>query len=691
MKKTLSVLLTVVMLLGLVPMSAFAAEAHNGPADVPWAFISIYYEGEEPGDEHEGTGAVYSENTVHNDAVAGATYDLESNTLTLSNYKHPENGLSVNMMGDDFKLEIVGECELCNIAVWGDGWGGSITITGTGTLTVNKDSKIDSAIVLFAESVEASLTVDSNVTVNLYGKKGVFYSSANALSNPEDVVIAANGQELFELNSGIYNYEYSEIITAYEILGSDEEGTDRGYATTKADDPDGFYATSIWTSSLGEKEYHVTKLVYSEEYGVYFEDPYFGEEYANKYGEVALTEEEFKDAGFSMTVSGKQLSTIFFFDGDNAASGPRLIKADDADSIYMLDHQGYSYTDINDGSTYTFKGTIYKLKESEHGFEIDSSFTPVEIGKTDYEALPAGFTVVMDEEYEPLYLKGSFEEYTGNIYVDDEGNEYVVYNNWTDGQDHKYVYAITEVEDVPGCYVATEYVEDIAGVEDHGYTEVMKTEPSEFFEITTDVTEFTFEPDGEVPPPLAPSFPDVKSGAWYYDAAQYCAQKGYISGYANGNFGPNDNLKRQDFVVILSKIAGADLDKYAKMTPKLKDVKKGAYYAAAVNWAVDNNIIAGYANGNFGVNDNITREQVATILYRYMGSPEIKDVDKTLAKFKDVNRISSFAKTAVAWAVQNNVISGMADGRVAPTEGAARAQIASIIMRMDQQGMFNKA
>ena len=186
-------------------------------------------------------------------------------------------------------------------------------------------------------------------------------------------------------------------------------------------------------------------------------------------------------------------------------------------------------------------------------------------------------------------------------------------------------------------------------------------------------------------------FPDVKEGAWYYDAVKHCAQKGYISGYANGNFGPNDNLKRQDFVVILSKIAGADLDKYAAMTPKLKDVKKGAYYAAAVNWAVDNNIIAGYANGNFGVNDNITREQVATILYRYMGSPEVKNVDSTLKKFSDVNRISSFAKTAVAWAVQNNVISGMADGRVAPTEGAARAQIASIIMRMDQQGMFNKA
>ena len=184
------------------------------------------------------------------------------------------------------------------------------------------------------------------------------------------------------------------------------------------------------------------------------------------------------------------------------------------------------------------------------------------------------------------------------------------------------------------------------------------------------------------------SFPDVKSGAWYYDAVQYVAKAGYMSGYSNGNFGPGDNLKRQDFVVILANIAKADLSKYQNKTSKLKDVKKGAYYAAAVNWAVDNGIIAGYANGNFGVNDNITREQVATMLYRYMDEPSVSNVNSTLSKFSDSGRISTFAKKPVAWAVQNNIISGMADGRVAPTVGASRAQIASIIMRMDQKGMF---
>ena len=183
-------------------------------------------------------------------------------------------------------------------------------------------------------------------------------------------------------------------------------------------------------------------------------------------------------------------------------------------------------------------------------------------------------------------------------------------------------------------------------------------------------------------------FPDVKEGSWYYDAVKYCAQSGFMSGYQNGNFGPNDSLKRQDFVVILANIAKADLSKYQNTDSKLKDVKKGAYYAAAVNWAVDKNIIAGYDNGNFGVNDNITREQIAVILYRYKNEPAVGNITSTLSKFSDYKNTSAFAVPAMAWAVQQGAISGNDDGTLAPTKTASRAQIASIIMRMDQKGMF---
>ncbi|MBQ5995559.1 MAG: leucine-rich repeat protein [Clostridia bacterium] len=192
----------------------------------------------------------------------------------------------------------------------------------------------------------------------------------------------------------------------------------------------------------------------------------------------------------------------------------------------------------------------------------------------------------------------------------------------------------------------------------------------------------------DIPFYVTGTYPDVAEDSWYYEAVKYVGEKGYITGYSNCRFGPGDALKRQDFVVVLARVAGADLTEYENVQSKLSDVRKGEYYAAAVNWAVDNGIISGYQNGRFGVGDNITREQVATILYRYMGSPTVSGADKTLAKFKDYKNISPFAKTAVAWAVQNGIISGMADGRVAPVEGASRAQIAVIIMNMDKGGMF---
>jgi|GEM_PF-2111182 len=184
------------------------------------------------------------------------------------------------------------------------------------------------------------------------------------------------------------------------------------------------------------------------------------------------------------------------------------------------------------------------------------------------------------------------------------------------------------------------------------------------------------------------TFPDVKEGDWFYDAVNYVSEKGYITGYDNGSFGPSDALQRQDFVVILARIAGADLNKYAGLTPSFSDVRADAYYASAVIWAFENKIINGYDNGNFGVGDKVTREQVCTILYRYLGQPSAGDPAAVLAAFSDRGKVSSFAENAMAWAVENGIISGKNATTLAPSATASRAEIATIIMRMDQKEMF---
>lgn len=184
------------------------------------------------------------------------------------------------------------------------------------------------------------------------------------------------------------------------------------------------------------------------------------------------------------------------------------------------------------------------------------------------------------------------------------------------------------------------------------------------------------------------NFPDVHENDWFYEAVEYCAEKGYITGYNTGYFGPADSIKRQDFVLIFSRIDGADLSSYKNKTGGFKDVAAGSYYAPAVAWGAEKGIITGYNADKFGVGDTITREQVCAIVYRYMNSPEISDADSILSAFADKGSISAYAYDAVAWCVANGVISGKNPTTVAPREGASRAQIATIIMRMDKAGMF---
>lgn len=183
-------------------------------------------------------------------------------------------------------------------------------------------------------------------------------------------------------------------------------------------------------------------------------------------------------------------------------------------------------------------------------------------------------------------------------------------------------------------------------------------------------------------------YPDVFLDSWYDDSVRNVSVKSFMSGYGNGKFGPDDALQRQDFICILARISGEDLDLYKDSGNNFSDVKDGNYYTAAINWAVENNVVSGYANGKFGVGDKITREQVCTILYRFMGEPEIQNADSALSGFSDAGKISSFAVVPISWAVQNGVINGMADGRVAPVNSAARAQIAAIIGNMNNKGMF---
>lgn len=106
-------------------------------------------------------------------------------------------------------------------------------------------------------------------------------------------------------------------------------------------------------------------------------------------------------------------------------------------------------------------------------------------------------------------------------------------------------------------------------------------------------------------------FTDVPADADYAEAVRWAADHGYINGYGDGRFGINDNVTRAQLAAILYRAAGTPA---SSGVSRFSDVSTAAYYIDAASWAEDNGLINGYPDGRFGVDDPVTRQQVATIL-----------------------------------------------------------------------------
>lgn len=170
-------------------------------------------------------------------------------------------------------------------------------------------------------------------------------------------------------------------------------------------------------------------------------------------------------------------------------------------------------------------------------------------------------------------------------------------------------------------------------------------------------------------------FSDVAADAWYADAVQYCRDNGLMSGTSTTTFSPNVTTSRAMLVMVLYRQAGSPA---GNSQIHFSDVPAGVWYADAVAWASSNGIAAGYGNNIFGSNDPVTREQLATILWRYAGSPEASD---DAAPFADAAQISSFAVGAVAWARAEGIVSGKPSNLFDPQGSATRAEMAVMLYR----------
>ncbi|MCI7180520.1 MAG: S-layer homology domain-containing protein [Schaedlerella sp.] len=183
-------------------------------------------------------------------------------------------------------------------------------------------------------------------------------------------------------------------------------------------------------------------------------------------------------------------------------------------------------------------------------------------------------------------------------------------------------------------------------------------------------------------------FADVKSGEWYYDSVRYVNSNGLMTGLNATTFGPTQSLARAQFAVILHRMNNMPEVTY---TAKFPDVPDGVWYTDAILWASSTGVVTGYSDtGRFGPSDNINREQMAVMMYRYAKYMNYDISQKAdFSNFSDAERVNEFAKEAMQWAVGTGIITGKDNGtRLDPQGNASRAECATIIMRFVEK--YNK-
>ena len=180
-------------------------------------------------------------------------------------------------------------------------------------------------------------------------------------------------------------------------------------------------------------------------------------------------------------------------------------------------------------------------------------------------------------------------------------------------------------------------------------------------------------------------FTDVSAGDWFYEAVQFVYENGLMDGVGNNLFAPNATLNRAMAVTILYRLEGSpDLDGENLGYP-FADVDGDTWYSDAVYWARLNGIVDGVENNHFDPTGSLTREQMATVLYRYA---QYKGADVSasgdLSGFADSANVSDWAVDAVKWAVGTGLVNGVEGNALAPQGTSTRAQAAAVLMRLSQ-------
>lgn len=197
--------------------------------------------------------------------------------------------------------------------------------------------------------------------------------------------------------------------------------------------------------------------------------------------------------------------------------------------------------------------------------------------------------------------------------------------------------------------------------------------------LTKDMTVYASWRVDENPNTGANPFTDVSEKDWFYGDVMFVYENGLMLGTSKTLFSPHGTATRGMMATILWRMEGSPVPKGKN---SFTDVEDGKWYADAITWTAENGIFAGYGKDKFGPDDPITREQLAAIFYRYA---DYKGYDLAvkgnLDKFKDADKITDYAKTAMQWAVGSGLMKGKSGNLLDPQGMATRAEIAAMLHR----------
>ncbi|MGN1452019.1 MAG: hypothetical protein ACI4XQ_07955, partial [Eubacteriales bacterium] len=256
--RIISLLLALCVTMAFLPLTAFA---ENGPSTGEFSYAEVSFcTLDEEGWPDEFLN-IWSRDGEGIETVPGVSYNETTNTLTLTDVNMPDYLIVTNEMGDDFKVELAGDNHLLSLIVYGYGWGGSVELTGNGSLTINEKKKADwYPVTLYAEYTDAAFVVDSTVTLTIYKTSGNPDIVGNIMTSRPENAIRFNGTTG---DAGITTEEIP-VYKTLPVFYSVSEYPDTFYEYYTKEDDGETYEIKEWHTL--DENYEETGEVYWEVY-----------------------------------------------------------------------------------------------------------------------------------------------------------------------------------------------------------------------------------------------------------------------------------------------------------------------------------------------------------------------------------------------------------------------------------------